>query len=571
VLFYGFVYDDSVIVVHNPVLNGWHSLIGVWTHPYWPDGSVGSSGLYRPLFVTFLAILWNGAQKYAIAFHAFSLAAHVTATLLLWKLLRRGVGQWPAAAGALWFAVHPVHVEAVANISNTSEVLVLIWTLLLILWLYPKSDAFGAPLIELGWGRAIVGAILYAAAMFSKESGGVAPALALLVAIAWRPVPAPTFAEAIEQGRQWIKVVVVCVVTVIGVVFVRRLVMGGITGTSSLAVPGLAELSGPQRVWTVFSTGAKVAQLLLWPTNQVPDYGPSSLLTGFDRTVAATATIALIVLGVAWAVQRALRPKQPDSRALVGVVWCLIAYLPASNLLAATGAIVAERTLYATSAGLAMLVAWCLDRVLERAAERRVSLRGGAIVPALAGAIVLAACVRGFVQTKDYSRVWRTHESLFARMVEVDSLNYRGYQLLAGAAKTHKQYAESARLFALAYARLPSDPILLTDYGEYLLAMHRPRYALAIAQRLLKHRDVWTDTRAVTLLLNATGQTWGPDSVLVAARALNERAPSARSALFIGMVHELKGDSAAAQAAYRQGLQIAPTDSALLAHTRMDR
>ena len=567
-LFYGFVYDDSVIVLRNPILNGWHSLVAVWTHPYWPGDASGTSGLYRPLFVACLAILWNGAHKYAIAFHAFSLAAHVTATLLLWKLLRRGVGEWPAAAAALWFAVHPVHVEAVANISNNSEMLVCIWTLLLILWLYPKSDALGTPLINLGLGRAVVGAIIYAAALFTKESGGVAPALALLVAIAWRPVPGPTFTEALEQTRQWTKAIVLFVALVIGVVFVRRLVMGGITGTSSLAVPGLAELSGPQRVWAVFSTGGHIARLLLWPTRQVPDYGPSSLPTGVDRTVAATATLALIVLGVAWAMQLALRSKRPDSRPLVGILWCLIAYLPASNLLAATGAIVAERTLYTASAGVAILIAWVLERAFERAAERRVSLRGRALVPAFASAIVLAASVRGFLQTKDYARVWRTHESLFARMVEIDSLNYRGYQLLATAAKNHKQYPESARLFALAYARRPSDPILLTDYGEYLLEMHRPRYALAIAERLLKHREVWTDTRAVTLILNATGQTWGPDSVLVAAQRLNARAPSARSALFIGMVHDLKGDSTAARAAYRDGLRIAPKDSALLARAR---
>jgi len=38
---------------------------------------------------------------------------------------------------------------------------------------------------------------------------------------------------------------------------------------------------------------------------------------------------------------------------------------------------------------------------------------------------------------------------------------------------------------------------------------------------------VWTDKRAVTLLLNATAQTWGPDSVRVAAQRLNTRAPSA--------------------------------------------
>ena len=119
----------------------------------------------------------------------------------------------------------------------------------------------------------------------------------------------------LAPGRQ---AIVLFVVVVIGVVIVRRTVMGGVTGTTSLAVPGLAELNGPRRVWAMLSTGGRVAQLLLWPTRQVPDYGPSSLPTGVDRTITASATLALIVLGVAWALQRALRSNRPDSRPLVG-------------------------------------------------------------------------------------------------------------------------------------------------------------------------------------------------------------------------------------------------------------
>ncbi len=571
-LFFGYVYDDSTIVVKNPVLTGWHSIVEAWKQPYWAAAARGSSGLYRPLFVECLAILWNSAHRYAIAFHAFAIAAHVAVTLLVAALLRRGVGRWPAMAGALWFAVHPVHVEAVANISNSSEVLVSVWTLLLVLWLYPRRDAFGAPSIELGWGRVAVAALLYAAALFTKESGAVAPALALLVAVAWRPAPAPALRDALEQAKGWRRAIAVFVVVLFGVVVVRRIVMGGVTGSSSLAVPGLAELNGPQRVWAMLSTGGNVARLLVWPTMQSPDYGPTALPSGVDRTIAASATIAVILMTIAWALERALRSDHPDSRPLVGVLWCLIAYFPASNLLAATGPILAERTLYIASIGVAILIAWALERAMERAAERRSSLRPGTARPAFVAALLVAACIRGYVQTRDYARVWRTSQTVFARMVEADSLNYRGYQLRAIDAKNHRQLEESARLYAQAYVRRPADPSLLTTYGEYLLEMHRPRYALAIGERLLRHRETWTDPRAVTLLLNATSQVWGPDSVLVSAQRLNARAPSARSALFIGMVHDLQGDSSSAQAAYRAGLRVEPGDSALLAHAsrRMD-
>jgi len=104
-------------------------------------------------------------------------------------------------------------------------------------------------------------------------------------------------------------------------------------------------------------------------------------------------------------------------------------------------------------------------------------------------------------------------------------------------------------------------------YGQYLLDKNRPRYALAIGQRLFTHKDVWTDPGAITLLLNATARVWGVDSVLATARRLHAVAPSARSSLFIGLSYETLGDSTAALAAYRDGLRTAPGDSALAART----
>ena len=151
-LFYGFVYDDSVVVFQNRVLIGWKSVFEVWKHPYWVDGGPETPGLYRPLLTLCFAILANGAHKFAIAYHLFAVALHAAATLLVAKLLRRGVGRWPAAGAALWFALHPVHVEAVASVANVSEVLVCIWAHSarpVALSANRRTERFGRP----GWGR----------------------------------------------------------------------------------------------------------------------------------------------------------------------------------------------------------------------------------------------------------------------------------------------------------------------------------------------------------------------------------------------------------------------------------
>jgi hypothetical protein len=345
-------------------------------------------------------------------------------------------------------------------------------------------------------------------------------------------------------------------------VLMRHRVLGGVTG-GGYDIPGISELDAPHRIVAMLSTGGHVARLLLWPTHQTPDYGPSALPSGMDRTLTAAATVLTIVLFLIWSVRRAWRKHDADARPFVAVVWCLIAYFPASNLLGATGPIIGERTLYLASVGVALLLAWGLEQLLVRIAAVRPHARGATAVVAAA---CVAVCVRGYVRANDYARVWQSNAAVFSRIVHVDSLNYRGYQLLAIQAKDRKHYDESARLYARAYALRPYDQTLLTDYTGYLLEMHRPRYARAIGERLFRNPRAWSDPQAITLFLNATSQVWGVDSVLAIARRVNARAPSGRASLYIGMAYDLKGDSAAAQAAYRDGLRNAPRDSALAAH-----
>jgi tetratricopeptide (TPR) repeat protein len=556
-LFFGYVYDDKAIVLHNSQLDGWKSLVRVWSSPYWSTGGADQFGLYRPLLMAMFAVIWNGAHKFAIAFHFVIVVLHVVATLLLARLLRRAVGRWPAAIGALWFAIHPVHVEAVANISNSSEILVAIWTLLLALLLVN-----GAP--PRGW-RVIIAGVLYAGALLSKESGVVTPALALLVAWGWNTPPrAATPAPRMLFGA-WRATLTAWALVLAAVVAARSAVLGGVIGTVSIAAPGIEGLSPGQRIWAMLSLGGRVARLLVWPTTLNPHYGPSVFPSGAAASIAALSTILVMLaaLGASWWLAR--NSANRDARPLVGLCWAVVAFLPASNLLTATGQILAERTLYVPSIGVALVVAWIVDRALADAAAPATPAAASRtrFVAALVALFFVVTCVRGFLMTRRYAAEWRNEATLFTHMIRADSLSYRGYQMLANVNESQGHHAESVRLYARAYALRPSDPTLLTDYGEYLLETRRPRYALAIGERLFRHTDMWTDPRAVDVLLNATARVWGADSVLASARRLQTVAPSARASLFIGLAYEARGDSTAALAAYREGLRLAPRDSAL--------
>ncbi len=549
-IFYGYVYDDTAIILRNPTIHGWGGLARVWTQPYWID-SVENGGLYRPLLLAIFSLIWNGAHKYAIAFHIFAIAAHTAATLLLWTFLKRAVTSWPAALGALWFALHPVHVEAVANITNSSEVLVTICALAFVLVAREPPR---------GW-RVAGCAALYASALLIKESGAMIPILALAAGIAWRTGGDPRRVDHAAL-REWSPMIAACVIVAIAVALIRNAVLGGLVSNIAIAAPGLAELTSIDRVWAMLSLGGRVAGLLFWPTTLNPHYGPSVLPSEQGPTLGAIATLVTLVGLLAVFSFSATMPAtrgRPDARPLAALVWMCVAFLPASNLLVATGQILAERTLYLASAGAAMLIAWAIERARESARVRSVVL-------AAAMGVVAGASARGFVKSREYTTVWKDHSTLFPYMVTVDSASYRGYQLLAMEMDRVGRANGAQRLYAKAYALAPHDRIVAADYAAFLLQRHDARRALSVAQRLIdEHPDLATNRRAVSLLLNATGEAFGADSVLASATRLDARAPSPTAALFMGFAHEARGDRNGARAIYSEGLRRTPGDSSLAA------
>src|SRR5438093_1505067 len=121
-LWNGFALDDLYIIVWNPLV---HSVQGVWrafAAPYWPPDLGGQ--MYRPLPLAAFAVDWSIARGHPGLFHAVNLLWHAGAAVVVAALARRWADNTSAAlAAGLVFAVHPVHVEAVANIVGLGELM----------------------------------------------------------------------------------------------------------------------------------------------------------------------------------------------------------------------------------------------------------------------------------------------------------------------------------------------------------------------------------------------------------------------------------------------------------------
>ena len=114
-LFGGMLWDDDVYVSKNPLLFAPDGLWRIWTRPH-------ESPQYYPLvFTTFwLEVRLHGASTFGL--HFVNVILHAINAVLLWFVLRRlqVPGAW--LAGAI-FALHPVHVESVAWITERKNVL----------------------------------------------------------------------------------------------------------------------------------------------------------------------------------------------------------------------------------------------------------------------------------------------------------------------------------------------------------------------------------------------------------------------------------------------------------------
>ncbi|XP_054263996.1 protein O-mannosyl-transferase TMTC2-like isoform X1 [Macrosteles quadrilineatus] len=129
---HGFVYDDHRAILTNPDVLPSSSIFQVFHNDFWgtPLSSSSSHGSFRPIAVlSFRLNVWASGLR-PFGFHATNVLLHTIASTLVMKTARVFLpGRSPTLAAAL-FAVHPIHVEAVAGIVGRADILSAIFFLM---------------------------------------------------------------------------------------------------------------------------------------------------------------------------------------------------------------------------------------------------------------------------------------------------------------------------------------------------------------------------------------------------------------------------------------------------------
>ena len=388
---YGFTYDDVPIIASQPLLHSLAHWREILLQPWW------KYDLYRPLTSLTLAADWSLSGGNPQLFHLNNALLHGLASLLVFLL---AVGLLPygaALVAGLLFAVHPVHVEAVANVVGRAEVLATVFTLLAALAY--RADGKLAAEGDTGSGRRWLSSFGTLAAVLcglaSKESAFAVPGVLLLVD--W--LSARRTGEPISKylGRHWVLWAAV-VALALEWLWIRAIVTDNPIGT--YPAPGLEGLGLPERGLVMLPVVLEYIRLLLFPVRLSVDYSPD-FLPVVERLTPRAVLGALMLIGCIW-LALTLRRRAPVVS--FSLAWIGGTLIIVSNLIVPSGILLAERTLYLPSVGACLLLAFLWEALRRRVGPPAV----GAV------AVVLAA---GAIHSLMRSEIWRSDETLLPQLV----------------------------------------------------------------------------------------------------------------------------------------------------------
>ncbi len=420
-LFNFFAQDDVPLIIEDSRAQHLDQAKRIFTEAYWP--APYQRDLYRPLTSLLISLEWELGGGVPFSFKMVQVAIYAAAAIAVLILALQLLPFWGAVAAALFFAVHPVHVEAVALAVNQAEVVVGLISALAVAW-YINARREGA----LGWRAALgLGLTTLIAAHFKESGLMLAPLL----------FAAELFVVERTPGR-WRATRPVWLLQFLAAELV--VVLRSFIQTDRLSGTFTAEVFEHSSVWNRIETMLTVVpewlRLHLWPATLQADYSPRVIqqATGWGSAQwLGLAVVALIVV-------LAFRLWSRAPVILFGVAWATIALFPVSNILIPTGIAMAERTLFLSSIGAMLAVtAFGMEAIRVATAERRVLLQrllfAAALVVALLGA------------SRSYSRhrIWRNSMSMWAQTVIDAPESYRAW-VAFGTLVYHKESPERGML-----------------------------------------------------------------------------------------------------------------------------
>lgn len=407
---HGFALDDVYEVVRNDDVRSIAGVPRLFARGAW-DGAGERNPIYRPLTSATYAVNQALGGLAPWGYHLANVLLHAgVSVLVLAVALAAGLPLGPAAVAALLFAVHPVHVEVVANVAGRKDALAAGFVLLAVL---AHREALRRP--GAGWTAPPLLAVL--AALFSKESG----AAAIAAIGAWDLFLGRDAIRA-RKGRAAALYAAYGAALAL-YLWARHAAVGGVASVGATTVfveNPLAHVGIVPRLLTAIAVVGKGLGLLVLPASLSPDYSWNAIPVATGPADARFLASVVAIGALLWAALRVGRSRPVYAFAAALYAGAL---LPGANLLVAVGTIFGERLLYLPSVGFCLAA----GALAGEAAARGSFARRAVVAATLVAAVALAA------RAVAYGAAWADEVSLFSVAVQAQPDSAKAHQLLGAA------------------------------------------------------------------------------------------------------------------------------------------
>lgn len=516
-----FVYDDMPAIVMNPAVTE-RGFLRIFTTPSWfpMKGEVA----FRPLTTLSFYFTHKIFGLNPVPFHAGNVLLHAAAVLLaFWLLLRLGMPSQAAFLAALFFALHPIHTEAVAAAANRTELL-------------SACFVFSSLLLHLS-GRGILSSICFLSALLAKENA--VTALALYPLMNWL-LPASKTSLSLK------KYALVLIAFILYLALRSHAIHG--TGLPSDVIDPLYNpliaLNGVQRFVNVLRVDLRYLWLLLFPLQLCADYSynqiPVQPALSASNLLAAGAWAALLGLGFKTA-------KKLGPPAAFLCLFGAATFSIASNWPLSLGTVFAERLLYLPSFAFCGILALLLVRLQGR---------GGKF---LAVAVSILLCLLYGIRAYARNADWKSQLTLFESAAKVSPRSMKALGNYGDALLSAGRIEEGLAALEKAVEINPkkaSEEILSNMGSAYLALGNEPKGEEAF-QKALAANPSYANAHFSLGLIYARREDWNRS--LKHLQAAVQSAPwSALAHYNLGITLARLGENTRAQQAFRAALSLQP-------------
>ncbi len=458
-------YDDDQYVSQNlHVLNG----------PT-PDGIIWA--FTTPHIGNWLPLTWLSFMLDCRLFglnagwmHLINLLMHILNTLLLFAVLKKMTGAlWPSAFVAAAFALHPMHVESVAWITERKDVLSTLFLLLTLTTYvcYVKNRSLPSYLLTI---------LLFVFGLLAKPMLVTLPFLLLLLDY-W---PLERFAApqtaSIDRRRILYRIIIEKIPF-----FALAAVSGAITFIVQKgigAVPDIDTISLQSRVANAFLSYTRYIGKMFRPQNLAAFY-PRDIdkFSFWQIAMCAMLLLGISVFVICFGRRRKYLP--------VGWFWFVGTLIPVIGLVQSGKQAYADRYTYISYIGLFIMIAWGLREIFSKWPYRKIAL-------GIAAAIVLTALgICTYIQ----AGYWKNSFTLFSHALKATQNNYIAHNNLGNYFTHHNDVPSAIEHCWKALEIAPNNLYALNNLGYLMIGKGDFKKAIEYLQQAIEVKTDFAEAR----------------------------------------------------------------------------